>query len=246
MAGLFLAVTAGVMAFITIQRVMNAPKAVEEPPRVKALVAARDIATHTLVADQDVTLRDVPPELVPEGGLADPREAVGKLTTRDIARGEIILGCDLLAPDYVGPQAALVMDPKQVIIAFPAGDLLSSSDVVRPGDRVDLMFTFDFSKTNPEMATNLTALTVLQDVRVAGIIYGPAAEQQKVSGHGPARALLLALDPQDALVLKYFRDAGAAVDLALRSPAAQGPFEVTPVDDEYLLQRYRIQWQAKK
>jgi len=71
------------------------------------------------------------------------------------------------------------------------------------------------------------------------------AGQPAPGAQGVVVAILLAVDPQDALTIKYFRDAGGAPDLALRSPAAEGPFDVVPVDGDYLLGRYHIRWQPK-
>jgi len=242
-AGLILAVLAGTLAFITVQKAASTPKQVEEVPRVKVVVAARDISLHTVITDADLALREEPADVVPDGALTAQEDAVGKLSTVNIARGEIVLPGKLIAPDYVGPQTALVMDPKQVVIAFPATDLLSSVDVVRPGDRVEILFSHDFGK-DPSLkkSTGMNTLTILQNVRVAGIIYD--SKDPKTGSHGPAKAILLAVDPQDALVLKYLRDSGASQDLALRSPAATGEFNVSPVNGEYMLQRYKIQWQA--
>jgi pilus assembly protein CpaB len=105
------------------------------------------------------------------------------------------------------------------------------------------MFSHDFGK-DPTLkkATGMNTVTVLQNVRVAGIIY--ESKDAKTGSHGPAAAVLLAMDPQDALVLKYLRDSGASQDLALRSPAATENFETAPVNGEYMLQRYQIQWRA--
>ncbi len=240
---------AGVLIFMTVQRVAQAPKKVEEPVRVSIVVATRDIPLHSVLGAADVELREVPPETVPEDGLADLTEATGKLTTADIARGEVVLRRRLIAPDYVGPRAAFVMDPKQVLIAVAATDLLASLGIVRPGDHIDIMLTFDFGKTNPQIATGMNTLFMMQDVRVAAVVYDGASpegsgDKPPSGGAGPARALLLALDPQDALLMKYFRDAGASMDYDLRSPAAEGPFDSVPVDNDYLLQRMKIRWRV--
>ncbi len=213
---------------------------------MRALVAARDIPLRTVIGAGDVVLRDVSPDAVPAGWLTNPQEVIGKLTTSDLARGEVILRQRLLAPDYVGPQAAFVMDPRKILIAFPARDLLSSVDIVRPGDRIDLMFSCNLGKDNPNLASDLNTVTALQDVQVAGIIYGTQSEQQKNAARPAAQAILLAVDPQDALTIKHFCDAGAVADLALRSPAAEGLFETIPVDGEYLMKRYQIHWWAKR
>ncbi len=254
-AGTFLAILAGVLIFVTAQRVTQAPVQVEEPPRVPVVVAARDIPVHTVLGEQDVEIREVPPEMVPEDGLTDAKDVVNQLTTAAIARGEIVLRRRLISPDYVGPRAAFVMDPKQVMIAFPATDLLTSLGIVRPGDHVDLMVSFDFGKANPDIVTGVNTLTVLQDLRVAALVYEPGSGPEGEAKEGPTkpaqssgapRALLLAVSPQDALLIKYFRDMGAAVDFALRSPAAEGVYDLVPIDGDYLLQNMKIRWRLKE
>ena len=244
-AGLILAVLAGALAFMTLQKAANAPKQVEETPRVKVLAAARDISVHTVITDADIALQEVPVDVAPEDALTDPKQALGKLSTADISKGEILLPGKLIAPDYVGPQVALVMDPKQVVVAFPATDLLSTLDVLRPGDHVEIMFSHDFGKDNlNSVKTGMNTLTILQNVQVAGIIYSNTKDAKP--GARQAQAILLAMDPQDALVVKYLRDAGASQDLALRSPSSSGTFDVTPVNGDYMLQRFHIQWQASE
>ena len=237
---------AGVLVFVTVRRAATVPKAVEEPARVPALVAARDIPLHTVISEADVAVREVPPELIPEDGLVDLEEALGQLTTAEIARGEIVLRRRLIAPDYVGPRAAFVMDPARVIVAFPVHDLLGSSDLVRPGDHIEIMFSFDFGKVNPDIWTGMNTFSALSDVEVAAVVRGAGSEQQQAAGKAPATAILLALEPLDALTLKFFRDAGGAPDLALRSPVAEGPFDVPAVDGQYVLERYQIRWRVRQ
>jgi hypothetical protein len=53
-------------------------------------------------------------------------------------------------------------------------------------------------------------------------------------------AYILALDAQDALVLKYLRDAGAILDLAVRSIADDTEHPVQPVDLQYLIDKYQL------
>lgn len=240
--GLLLAMLAGALAFVGLMQAASARKQTEEAPKVPVVVAARDIPLQTAIAAADVTIREVPPEVVPEGALTDTKDAVGKIVTTPIMRDEILLGQRLLKPDYVGPQAALVMDPKKVLVALPTADLLSQLDIVRAGDRVDLMCTLTPSKVSATLDPLLVTMMLLQDVKVAAVIRDRAADPSKPGATGGApRAFLLALDPQDALTVKYFRDNGAGLDLALRSPAApEGPFNVLIVDGDYVMQRFKL------
>lgn len=54
-------------------------------------------------------------------------------------------------------------------------------------------------------------------------------------------AMLLALDPQDALVLKHLKDTGAIMDFVLRSPTSNLLFELEPVTIDYLVDLYGLQ-----
>ena len=242
--GLLLAVGAAIAVFVSLQGATRAPQQAPTPvPGVQVLVAARDIPLHTVIAAADVTVRELPPDVAPSDALKDPADAIGKLTTADMAQGEAVLARRLIVPDYTGPKAAFVMDPKQVLVAFAATDLLSSLEIVRPGDHVDVLLTYDFAKSGTGANTGLNTFTALSNVRIAAVIRAPSGENGQP---GPVRAYLLALDPQDALTVKHFRDLGAAVDLALRSPAASDrPFDVIPVNGDYLLQRYQVRTRAQ-
>jgi len=55
------------------------------------------------------------------------------------------------------------------------------------------------------------------------------------------QAYLLAVDPQDALILKYLKDTGATFDLVLRAPTSTGQFNLTPVTSEYLKELYGLE-----
>lgn len=242
--GLLLALGAAIAVFVTLQGATQQAAAPALPaPGVQVLVAARDIPLHTVIAAADAMVRELPPEAVPADSLKDPADAIGKLTTAAIAKDEAVLARRLIVPDYVGPQAAFVMDPKQLLVAFPASDRLSGLEVVRPGDKVDVVLTYDFGKSASRVESSTNTFIALHCVRLAAVMRGPAGEGGQP---GPVRAYLLALDPQDMLTIKHFADMGAAIDLALRSPAAADtPFEVVPVDGDYLLERYRVRTRAK-
>ncbi len=54
------------------------------------------------------------------------------------------------------------------------------------------------------------------------------------------RSYLLALNPQDALVLKHLIDAGGKFDFVLRDPTSTELFNLSPVLQEFLEDRYQL------
>jgi len=258
-AGLVVAVLAGAVAFITLQRA-TAQRTGEDVSgsRVPVVVAARAIEVRSPLTAEDLELRDLPVEAAPEGAVSELEEAVGKITLVDLYPGEVILAQRLVDPNVItgDGRLALVVAEDEVLMAFPAQDLMSRIGVLKPGDHVDLLFSLDFPVNRGveefllaegETAESEAAgggqeeeqatFNLLQNVTIAAIVTG----QTPTGGEaGAAEAILLTVSPQDALLLKYAKDAGGIVDIVLRAPGTERPFSTEPVDVDYMIHRYRI------
>jgi pilus assembly protein CpaB len=236
-AGLVVALLAGVVAFMAlnsaIQEGGDRDEGAAAGPRVSVVIAAGAIPVRTALAAADLELREVPVDAVPQGAVREREQAVGKVTLVDLYPGEVILAPRLVDPNVTSGDGrlALVVAEDEVLMAIPASDLMSRVGVLKPGDRVDLLFSLDFTGGEGRQS-NLVAFSLLQNVAIAAIVGGG---QQNLPN-----ALLLTVDPQDALLLKYVNDAGGTMDIVLRAPGAEQPFEVEPVDEGYMINRYRI------
>ena len=194
---------------------------------------------------------------VPEGAVAGIEDAQGKVTLVDLYPGEVILSQRLVDPNTITGDGryALILAEEQVLMAFPAKDLMSQSRVLKPGDQVDLLFSLDMPTNRTGAVTGAPApgsqgvdqeeeeqftFNLLQNVTIAAVVAEPGGD---ATGGAPF-SLLLTISPQDALVLKYVQDAGGIVDIVLRAPGVDRPFEVEPVDVDYVLNRYQIPIEA--
>jgi hypothetical protein len=85
-------------------------------------------------------------------------------------------------------------------------------------------------------------LLTLQDIPVVKTL--EEAVQQQSNGAQPTRGkitgLIVAVDPQDAVTLKYFVDSGANVSIAVRPPKLTSIFQVIPVTLNYLADKFGI------
>jgi len=86
----------------------------------------------------------------------------------------------------------------------------------------------------------LQNLEVLQVIEEPTPVQPEQQQQQQQQALVPPRALILKIDPQDALVLNYLLDSVGKISLALRSPNNNTLFEVEPVNINYLMLRYGI------
>ena len=129
-------------------------------------------------------------------------------------------------------------------------------NVLKAGDHVDFNYTMPLpvnrdtgflpgaEETRPfivgvEEAEQMESVTfnLLQNVTIAAAVHNLDEDGAPT---GAPRAFLLTVSPQDALVLKFMKDAGAVVDLVLRAPKAEGEFSVEPVDLDYVINGYII------
>ncbi len=243
LAGVILAFLAGLLVYRLLTsavRSATTPKKTETKPVV---VAVQDIPMRTVIGEDMVQVRDMPVDLIPEGAITDINDAVGKMPLTDLITGEVLIENRLIEPTNVTRHIALAIPKQKVIIALPADDLLNKVAMIKPGDRVDIMVSLPYGD-GPQ---GTVSVDVLQNVIIQAVVVPPmpntgdekeGKNTQTFSPEdytsGGLKAILVAVSPQDALVLKYLRDVGALVDFALRAPDDESTPFLEPVDFEYI------------
>jgi pilus assembly protein CpaB len=231
--GLLLAVLSGLLV-ISVSRANNQPAEVSQ---VYVIMAARDIPELVPVSADALVVKPFPREFVPPGAIAQPEQAVGKFTTTRIVKDQILLNAQLSPTRRAGNVAASVPKGK-VAVAFPGNDILSTIGAIRAGDRVDILLSLplpqqqttgpnappSLTNQNAVSATsNISVQTTMQNVEVLAVgqeATAPSNERSVggVMGRNAGLVITFLVDHQDALVLKYIKDSGGIIDLALRSP----------------------------
>jgi pilus assembly protein CpaB len=247
--GLLLALLAGGLAFVTMMRVTTATSAGPEAPKTTVVVATRAVNKGTVLKDLDVGLKEISTDAVPNGALASIDDAVDKVSTIDLVPGEVLLSNRLVDPSKVTSQIAFVVPEGKVVMAFPIADLMGSLNLLQAGDTVDILFSLKMKmKAGEGEQEYLETFDALQNTQITAIVMPPVPttgkEETSSASQGPTgspQALLIALDPQDALVLKHLKDADGIVDIVLRAPSDSQLFDTGPVDVQYLLDQYGIE-----
>jgi len=258
-AGLIVALLAGFVAFVTLSRASAQPqgKAITSPD-VQVVVAARQIDIRSTLTRDDVVTKKMPVNAVPDGAIRSVDDAVGRITLVDLYQGEVLLSQRLVDPNEASRDGkmALVVADDEVLMALPADDLMSRTGILKPGDQVDLLFSLKFPAKNAPVAASgaeepvggtiyvdqtkdkLATFDVLQNLTIAAVVTD--LKSGSSSNDRANTAILLTVSPQDALVLKYVKDADGIMDIVLRAPDVDSPFESDPVDIDYLINRYQI------
>ena len=254
--GLILALVAGGIAYITLQRATTAPTVARPAETAPVVVAARPIEPGVLLTAADVTIQAFPINILPAGVISNTTDAVGMVTMASLNTGETVLTHHLTKPDITGENLGFTLPTGKVAVALTAEDLLSKGQLIATGQRVDLFYSLMVDQpTSDEASGGKKQFTfgTLQGIIVVSVLRSGGGEQAKSAaplgaGDGGEKvvalaapyAYILALDAQDALVLKYLRDAGEILDLAVRSIADDTEHPVQPVDLQYLIDKYQL------
>ncbi len=260
----------GILAINNIVKRSLAPATVQPTPIAESnadiVITTHDLAVGEVINREDIQLASVPVSLVPRDALLTIESALGKIATAHLIQGEMVLEHHLADPTNVSHDIGYIIGSDQVLMAFPSTDLMSGLGVLQRGDNVDIFASLTVevtpTTTTPGVATGsgetkavsrLFTFDAFQRVQVTALVVEVVTEQGTTTptqgGAQPTpnpsnvhvKAYLLAMNAQDALVLKNLRDAGATFDIVLRSPTSNEMYTVSPVTTEYLLQRYELQ-----
>jgi Flp pilus assembly protein CpaB len=254
-----LAIAAGVLAIVALTQATESETSVAPVKQQLVVVARNPIAADSIIRTDNVTLAER--DEIPSGAATEVGTVVGAIALQNIAQGEVIKIQDIrIISDTERVRISIGDD--QLAVILPANDVLSKWGAVLRGDHVDVLFSLDTILETPmypeqlimigqeEAIHNVTrdqsfdnaSVLALQNLEVLDIIREPQSPQETEEGQTAPRAtaLLLKIDPQDAVVLKYLRDSVATIDLALRGAENETLFNVQPVNINYLMLRYGI------
>jgi len=263
LAGLILALLAAGLSYYALQQGSQQTAEVAEEAMQTVVVASQLINERAVIRLADVSTEERPVEEVPSGAVFKTEDVLGRIASRAVAPGDILLTQNLVE-SFSGTEleptepitGAINFDQALgedlVAFAVPATDLLSSEGILLPGDLVDLLFSTDVIGAEEEGAGGKISIYALQGLEILQIIYQPppepTEEQKKKQKEGEAvelpprvpKTLILAIEPQDAVVLKYAIDAETPIDLVLRAKDNSEEFEVDAVNINTLSERYNF------
>lgn len=217
------------------------------------VVAALDIPFRRSISESELEIRELPIDSIPEGAAETFEQVVGKMSTVDIFASEPLLMQQLVTPDIVTQQVALSIPKGKIVTSVPTQSELIANRLIRPGDNIDLMATFDVEVIRQQGTSPMPeSIALLQNLDVHAIILPKElldAQDGNSTNEGgvfrtpdnKGQSVLLAVDPQDALAIRHILDVGGKLDLALRAPGDDTSSDTVVVDQFYLAERYQIE-----
>ena len=153
-----LATLAGILTYgLLMSAAPAAANATSNPNMITVIVAANNIPFRRSIRDEDLTTRSLPVDSVPQGATLTKDQVLGKMSTVDLFANEPILTQQLVTPDVVTQQVALSVPDGKIVVAVPTQSKLISNRLIRPGDHIDLMATFDVDVASPQAGASSSA-----------------------------------------------------------------------------------------
>jgi pilus assembly protein CpaB len=254
--GLVAAIAASLVVFYLVTNIPRAPEPVvvntgpTPAPQREVIIAATDIAANTVITSSQVTTATYPADLVPADAITSTNAVVNSTAKTAVFSGQILLQRQFLATQ--GHTGSSVNIPSgKVLVAFPSTDMLNATGAVQPGDHVDIMISLPISGTTRLDAgvSNGTQLspgehalvsqTTLQNIEVYTVGQwtppGQQASDQAAAAASGLKIITFIVDHQEALILKFVKDSGGTIDLAVRSAADNQNVHTDPVTIDYLV-----------
>jgi pilus assembly protein CpaB len=150
-------------------------------PTVPLVVAAGDLPAGTVLAEADLAVARLPPDVRPEGAAAQSDPLLGRVLAAPVRAGEPLTDVRL-----VGTGVTALLPPGQVAAPVRLADLAVAA-LVRSGDRIDVLATTDGSPT--------------ADVVAEGALVLAAGSGTATTDDGSAGLLLVAVPPEVAAQL---------------------------------------------
>ena len=218
----------GLVAMLGIQQAMQGGQG-DASPKINVLVARAEIQPGVELTDEVVGFQEMNSESVPEDAVTAFEQYEERSLTYPVLAGDIIRQSKL---GKKGEFTRSRQIPEGMrVIAISVNDTQTISGMMRPGDRVDVLVTYQVRNLRGQMTTKTAVL--LKYVEVFGTdnrtVSDGATKQQEVK----TKVVSLLVDPIQVNYIKLAESKGTLA-LSWRHPDDDEDIEGASIDDSLL------------
>ena len=223
---IIIAVALGLLTVIGLHYYLNyylderSPEMISPGARTYSDVVVADITIpqHTRIAGEMVRMDSIPDEAVHPEAARDLNEVVGGISRAEIVRDEQVLTGRVATEERRASLSYRIPENLRGI-AIPVNEVIGVAGFVSPGDRVDVLISYNIFEDDDEEAGQfqdvLTVYTVIQNTLV--LATGEQTRERDDEERQVVGTVTLAVTPEQAEVLMYANLVGQ-FHLTLRSP----------------------------
>ncbi len=212
-------------------------------PLVNVLTAKSEIPANTRVEPEMLEWQSIPEEYIHPSAVKDKSAITETVTRTELVPGEQLLMDKLITGENYEDVLSHLVEPGYRAVSIPINKVVAVSNLVSPGDKVDVIATLDLDldlskpedEDKDEGKTESVTLTtyVLQNLKVLAL--GTHKDPAREVTEGDTSTLTLSVKPQEAPKLVLASERGS-IRLLLRSPVDDSIAEVPPVEMKDLVE----------
>jgi len=200
---------------------------------IEVLVASRSMPAMSVVTPSHINKSKIARNLLPEGYLSDPSQAVGKVLSKPIVESQVLTKHCFIT-EGGGAQLAASLPQGMRAVSVPVSSHSVMGGLLYPGCVVDVLATFSLTSTR-EVGQAVSA-TLLQGVQVLAIqdvsvVSKPDPEKKgvldtrKETSYGSMLTVTLMVNPKQAEALQLAIGSGHIM-LAMRNPSDKQTMDI--------------------
>ncbi len=218
-----IALLAALIAGLAIFQLLSEISKPQEVPRTNVVVAAVNIQENTTITADMVMLAPIATESLLKNCVKNLDSVIGMVISSDVIQGEQIVTDRLVRigdTQSTSNTLAYVVKPGMRAITISVGDTSGLSNMLRPGNFVDVVLNYTYeddsqSETQEGEAKNVVASKILiQNIEVLAISSSLSKTSIPEEGY---TSVTLMVTPEQAVQLSY-SEYNASLRLILRSP----------------------------
>jgi len=242
-------------AFLLVLNVSRGSQATADQTvrQVYVVTATKEIPQFTTIHADALAIKAFPAAYAPASAAAKIEDVDGKFATTTIEPEQIVLNSQASTTRRTANLSASI-PPGKELYWMPIPGLLVATGGVQAGDHVDILLSANLSNkakgASPDQVGvgGITTQTTMQNVELFFIGSSTSDLPQDAGGanntagaktNGAGVAALL-VTPQDALMLKYIKDAGGTIDWVLRNRDTKDTVNTEAVTADTLADQFKF------
>ncbi len=178
-------------------------------PHSEVVVAKNTIPQHTRIMSEMLEVRSVPTDMVHPEAVRSMSAVSGGISRSEIVKGEQILVSRVATDDRMASLSYRVAEGMRAV-SIPVGEVSGVAGFISPGDRLDVLVTYN----DEDIVDESTTYTVFQNLLV--LATGGSTLERDNEEREVVSTLTLAVTPEQAEVLAWANFNGS-FHLTLRS-----------------------------
>jgi pilus assembly protein CpaB len=209
----------GVAALLVVNIVNRATEASRNALRqVEVVTSTRNIPDQVMITADALVVKRFPADFAPLGSLASVDQVVGRFANGFIAKDQVVVAAQLL-PARRSPNLTDRIPPGRVAVWLPMPDILTGTNALMPGDRVDILLTIPLgggdAKSGPGALSTQTTLQNIEVFRIGQEEISPTSPEG-----APGTPRVQAAPPAPATGVEGGQPGGGQAGQAARAPSS--------------------------